>query len=372
MSKFIFLLLLLGILPISSVASSYSDYTDAIVYSLTTPYRETIEFLTEVWNYFVEILCYPFFKVLDLLKMTVDAVGNLFSSLIDAVVLIFELLLFRPITLLAICFYQLTDCIIRCPLTFATNITAKGAGLLLEKANIPVQNDKIVDIFAQILTIPIHTAVDLLQLIVFLVVQIPINVLFHGVIEYLIAGGLKLVVSGCQFFLCFSVEILRLPFAGIRYLLKGIVSLPLFSVLNILNFILFCIIDPVIYFIYLVINVTKICVLLFGIAVLTIYIYNYSVCGHHAALTVNGLRDAVFMVTRKVTKVAKKILDAEQTLIQMTDEDDKCCAVCFEERLLAKLIPCKHENTCMGCLYQIMRLDGRCPICRTPIQNFEF
>ena len=373
MHSFVFVLLVFGILPVST-AGSYSDYSNSIVHVVSSPFRQTIEFLTEVWNYFVEILCYPFFKLLYLLKIAINAIGNSISSVIHVVVSVLELLIVRPVTYVVTCFYRLTDCVIRYPLTFATNMTATAAGLFFEKATNSEESDKVVVVFTQILAFPVDALVDILQLVVFLVIQMPLNVVFYGVIEYLLAGGLTLVVSGCQSILCFLIGICTLPFEAIRYLLKGVIALPLFSLLKIINLVLFCIIDPIFYFIYLVISMMKISVLLVCITILTIYVYNYSVSGHQAALTLKGLQIATLTVTRKLIKITKKILvtNTDQTLMQVMEEEDNCCAVCFEERLLAKLVPCRHENTCVGCLYQIMRLDGRCPICRAPILNFEF
>ena len=375
MSKLILTLLVLGIFPLSTVGS-YSDYTNSIVHCVSSPFRQTIDFLTEVWSYFVDIICYPFFALLDGLKMMVNTIQTLITSLINGIATSIELVVVRPLTFVVTYFYRLTDCVVRYPLIFVTNMTASAAGLFYDKAIKFEESDKVVNLFAQMLAFPADALVDILQLAVFLVVQMPINVIFYGVIEYLIAGTLLLLVSWCQAILYFLIDICRLPFVGINYLLKGVFALPLISLLNVLNFILFCIIDPVIYFIYLVISTIKISVLIACLTILMIYLYNYSVSGHQATLTMNGLQIAALTVIRKLTRVAKKLLvvNNDQTLTEIMEEEeeDKCCAVCFEERLLAKLVPCKHENTCMGCVYQIMRLDGRCPICRTPIQNVEY
>ena len=293
----------------------------------------------------MDSICYPFFTLLDGLKMMVNTIQTLITSLINGIVTSVELVVVRPLTFVVTCFYRLTDCVVRYPLIFVTNMTASAAGLFFDKAIKFEESDKVVNLFAQMLAFPADAVVDILQLAVFLVVQMPINVIFYGVIEYLIAGTLLLLVSWCQAILYFLIDICRLPFVGINYLLKGVFALPLISLLNILNFILFCIIDPVIYFIYLVISTIKISVLIACLTILTIYLYNYSVSGHQATLTMNGLQIAALTVTRKLSRVAKKLLAAnnDQTLTEIMEEEeeeDNCCAVCFEERLLAKFVPC--------------------------------
>lgn len=228
------------------------------------------------------------------------------------------------------------------------------------------------DAFGRIFAYPIHKLVDLLHLAVYVVLQMPLDIIFQIIIKIGIAQGLKYFISVCCFIICLLADIINLPLIAVSFLLKGIISLPLYTLLSIISALLFCCIDPVIYFIYLTINFIKVCVIVYIISVCSVFVYNSSVYNRETGLTLFGIKEAAYIVTRKLTYISRKVLYAnEDANLQALEEEDLCCVVCFEERMLPKLIPCKHANTCVSCLLKILRLGGKCPMCRSPIQNFE-
>lgn len=370
MSSSMFILLLFGTFP-AVCTSTYSDYTTAIVYSLTTPFREIIEFLTEVWNYFIELLCFPFMKFLDLLKLLFISTEELFSFIIDLIVTVLNLLILQPVSSLVACFYAVTNYAVRYPLTTVTKVFATASAKVLEVSSIAKLSDSVLETLICILSFPIDKVVDLTHMLVYLVIQMPLNVLFHGILEFIVASGLKYVVSKLRAALCFLAETLRLPFIGISYILKGVISLPLYTVLNVVSFILFCIIDPVIYFIHLLVRSTTIFVLMFVIAVSTIYVFNTV---SDLNVTLDGFKEATQVFTGRLIKTTRELFSSSlnQTAMHVVEEEDNNCAVCFEEKRFVKLLPCKHENLCVDCLNQILGLNARCPFCRATIQNVEY
>lgn len=366
MSSMIRLLLFSGFLSAPLVtASSHSDYTDGIVYAITSPLRNTIEFLTEVWGCCVDILCFPFTALIDVFKLSVRCLEDLLSTIVDGIISLIDSLIFKPISYILLCFYHMIDICIRGPLIFITKIVAK----CLEKL---IAFIYVGDALERIFVYPIHKLVDLLHLSVYIVLQMPLDILFQVIIKIVVAEGLQYFICVCFFIICLLADIINLPVTAVNFLLKGIISLPLYTLLSIISAILFCCVDPVIYFFYLTINFIKICVIVFIISVSTVYVYNSSVYNRETGLTLYGIKEAAYIVIRRLTYISRKMLYANEVAnLQTLEEEDLCCAVCFEERLLPKLIPCKHANTCVSCLLRILRLGGKCPMCRSPIQNFE-
>jgi hypothetical protein len=45
------------------------------------------------------------------------------------------------------------------------------------------------------------------------------------------------------------------------------------------------------------------------------------------------------------------------------------CCICFEQPPNAVLMPCRHGGSCMDCASKITGSAGRCPLCRTPIDE---
>lgn len=366
MALMIRLLLFSGFLSVPLVtASSHSDYTNGIVYSITSPLRNTIEFLTEVWGYCVDILCFPFTALINVFKLSVRSLEDLLSVIVDGIISLIDRLIFKPIAFILQCVYNMIDICARRPLIFITTMVARCLEKLLTFIYI---GDALEHIFAY----PIHKLVDLLHLAVYIVLQMPLDILFQVIIKILIAQGLKYFIFLCCFIICLLADLLNLPFIAVNVLLKGVISVPLYILLSVISAILFCCIDSVIYFFYLTVNFIKICTILFIITVSTVYVYNSSVYNREMGFTLYGIHEAACIVIRKMTYISRKILYAnEDANLQALEEEDLCCAVCFEERMLPKLIPCMHANTCVNCLLKILRLGGKCPMCRSPIRNFE-
>ena len=45
------------------------------------------------------------------------------------------------------------------------------------------------------------------------------------------------------------------------------------------------------------------------------------------------------------------------------------CIICSEEKRNTKMLPCNHVVTCKNCTADIMRKDGKCPVCRLEIRK---
>ncbi|XP_005105105.1 RNA-binding E3 ubiquitin-protein ligase MEX3C [Aplysia californica] len=47
------------------------------------------------------------------------------------------------------------------------------------------------------------------------------------------------------------------------------------------------------------------------------------------------------------------------------------CVVCFEERVLVEIYPCRHRHVCEKCILKIVGTTKRsCPLCRKRIQGY--
>ncbi|XP_060588301.1 uncharacterized protein LOC132743759 [Ruditapes philippinarum] len=57
--------------------------------------------------------------------------------------------------------------------------------------------------------------------------------------------------------------------------------------------------------------------------------------------------------------------------VDISENVDLECIVCFEETLLVKLFPCKHKIMCYNCLIRILESDYRCPVCRETIRYYQ-
>ena len=45
------------------------------------------------------------------------------------------------------------------------------------------------------------------------------------------------------------------------------------------------------------------------------------------------------------------------------------CIICSEEKRNTKMLPCNHVVTCKNCTADIMKKDGKCPVCRMEIRK---
>ena len=45
------------------------------------------------------------------------------------------------------------------------------------------------------------------------------------------------------------------------------------------------------------------------------------------------------------------------------------CIICSEEKRNTKVLPCNHVVTCKNCTADIMRKDGKCPVCKMEIRK---
>ena len=45
------------------------------------------------------------------------------------------------------------------------------------------------------------------------------------------------------------------------------------------------------------------------------------------------------------------------------------CIICSEENRNTRVLPCNHVVTCKSCTANIMRKDGKCPVCRIEIRK---
>ena len=373
MSRKLLLLLLFGVLQGHGHdvgASTPSDYTDSIVYSITSPFRNTIEFLIHVWNVTVDTACYPFFKALELLQITIRRLTDVCTFFIDCLISLLNIVVFSPLIFVVQILNSLIDIILRYPLIFIMDVIAGLLYRILVFMHVTRLESNLGDSFASALALPVDKFVDTLHTFVYLLIQMPLEFLFHGVIEFLLANGIKFVIFAFSEVICFIADIVKIPFLGISMLLNGVVAVPLLTVLKILCLILFCIIDPIVYFFYLIIAFLNLCVLALVIVASTIYIYNYAFSNTDFDITITEIREVTQSLTRRFARIGRQLFSTNKTRTEST-EDDHFCAVCFEDRFLFKLVPCKHRTTCMDCLEQIMRLNGICPICRSPIQGYQ-
>jgi hypothetical protein len=60
---------------------------------------------------------------------------------------------------------------------------------------------------------------------------------------------------------------------------------------------------------------------------------------------------------------------AEGAAVPCTDEDKQLCAVCMFSCVDTVLVPCGHACLCRRCAKRVQGTDGKCPICRVPIQR---
>jgi len=52
---------------------------------------------------------------------------------------------------------------------------------------------------------------------------------------------------------------------------------------------------------------------------------------------------------------------------QISDDDAKCCVICFDQPADVIFLPCKHMKVCSKCAYALK--DSRCPLCRQAIKE---
>ena len=356
-----------------ATGSSSSDYTDSIIYSVTSPFRSTIEFIEHVWDHFVDLICFPFLTLISVLQSVIDGIADICLILIDRVNLTLETIIFQPLMFVIKCLDTLVDMLLLQPLLFLTDIIAGTVSRLLTYVRITSVESNVGDVIANILAFPVDKFVNILHVIVHLFIAKPLELLFQWVIDFLLVNGIKLLISAFSAALCAIAEISKLPILGISILLKNLVAIPLDSLLSIICFILFCLIDPIVYFFYLVITFLKLCILGFAIVASIVYIYNYKFSDPNIDKAIKYVKNISYRFTRRLTFVGRRYFGIDNTAPEaVVDDDDNCCAVCFEERLLIKLIPCGHETTCMSCLQKILRLNRTCPICRSVIQGYEY
>ena len=353
--------------------SSSSDYTDSIIYSVTSPFRSTVEFIEHVWNHSVDLICYPFMTLLSVLQSVINGISDICLILIDRVNFALETILFQPLMFVIKCLDTLVDMLLLQPLLFLTDTIAGTMSRLLIYVRITSVESNVGDVIAKILALPVDKFVNILHVILHLFIAKPLELLLQWVIDFLLVNGIKLLISAFSAALCSIGEILKLPFLGISILLKNLVAVPLDSLLRIICFILFCLIDPIVYFFYLVITFLKLCLLVFAIVASVVYIYNYKFSNPHIDKAIKYAKNISYTLTRRLTFICRRYFGIDNTAPEaVVDDDDNCCAVCFEERLLIKLIPCGHETICMSCLQKILRLNHTCPICRSVIQGYEY
>ena len=368
----VWIVLFLGLLCAQDVTgSSSSDYTDSIIYSVTSPFRSTVEFIEHVWNHFVDLICYPFMTLISVLQSVINGIADICLLVIDRVNITLETILFQPLMFVIKCLDRLVDMLLLKPLLFLTDFIAGTVSRLLTYVRITGVESNVGDVIAKVLAFPVDKFVNILHVIVHLFIAKPLELLFQWVIDFLLVNGIKLLISAFSAALCSVGEILKLPFLGISILLKNLVAVPLDSLLSIIGFILFCLIDPIVYFFYLVITFLKLCILVFAIVASVVYIYNYKFSDPNIDKAIKYVKNISYTFTRRLTFIYRRYFGIDNTA-PVVDDDDNCCAVCFEERLLIKLIPCGHDTTCMSCLQKILRLNRTCPICRSVIQGYEY
>eukprot|EP00927_Polykrikos_kofoidii_P023407 TRINITY_DN21598_c1_g2_i1.p1 TRINITY_DN21598_c1_g2~~TRINITY_DN21598_c1_g2_i1.p1 ORF type:complete len:756 (+),score=105.00 TRINITY_DN21598_c1_g2_i1:133-2400(+) len=81
-----------------------------------------------------------------------------------------------------------------------------------------------------------------------------------------------------------------------------------------------------------------------------------------------------FFQSHECSAVCKR-LQLNEKMDQMIQElgiETRECHICFDALITAVLLPCRHSACCQTCTLTLLSMNGQCPVCRKPIQGWEF